>query len=99
IDGAGRIVIPKSLRDRMNLSPGARLHIFEEAGCLIILPDRPEPRLVEQDGFLALDFGTGGSRQYRLGRPLAKRESASSLSTLCVDEGCVRYPCTRARLG
>lgn len=58
IDGAGRIVIPKSLRDRMNLGPGARLHIFEEAGCLIITPDRPEPRLVERDGFLALDLGT-----------------------------------------
>jgi AbrB family looped-hinge helix DNA binding protein len=61
IDGAGRIVIPKPLRDRMNLTPGARLHIFEEAGCLIISPDRPEPRFVERDGFLALDLGTESS--------------------------------------
>jgi AbrB family looped-hinge helix DNA binding protein len=74
IDGAGRIVIPKPLRDRMNLTPGARLHIFEEAGCLIISPDRPEPRLVERDGFLALDLGTeasvntdsGAARQERI---------------------------------
>jgi AbrB family looped-hinge helix DNA binding protein len=61
IDGAGRIVIPKPLRDRMKLGPGARLHIFEEDGCLIITPDRPEPRLVERDGFLALDLGTEAS--------------------------------------
>ena len=61
IDGAGRIVIPKPVRDRMNLAPGARLHIIEEAGCLIITPDRPEPRLVERDGFLALDLGTDSS--------------------------------------
>jgi AbrB family looped-hinge helix DNA binding protein len=61
IDRAGRIVIPKSLRDRMNLTPGARLHIFEEAGCLIISPDRPEPRLVERNGFLALDLETEAS--------------------------------------
>lgn len=58
IDGAGRVVIPKHLRDRMNLGAGVRLHIFEESGCLIISPDRPEARLVERDGFLALDFGT-----------------------------------------
>jgi AbrB family looped-hinge helix DNA binding protein len=61
IDGAGRIVIPKPLRDRMNLTPGARLHIIEAAGCLIISPDRPEPRLVERDGFLAPDLGTEAS--------------------------------------
>lgn len=74
IDGAGRVVIPKHLRDRMNLGPGVRLLIFEEAGCLIISPDRPEPRLVERDGFLALDFGaeapisieSGATREQRI---------------------------------
>ena len=69
IDQAGRIVIPKRLRDRMNLGPGKRPKLFEKAGCLIITPDGPEPRLVDRDGFLALDLGTEASVVYatRLG--------------------------------
>jgi AbrB family looped-hinge helix DNA binding protein len=57
IDHAGRLVIPKPLRDRLNLRPGTRLHIVEQDGRLLLTPDRPEPRLVERDGFLALDLG------------------------------------------
>jgi AbrB family looped-hinge helix DNA binding protein len=59
IDAAGRLVIPKRLRERLDLRPGARLQIVEEEGRLILTPDRPEPRLVERDGFLVLDLAAG----------------------------------------
>ena len=74
IDGAGRVIIPKPLRERLNLVAGARLQIFEQGGCLIITPDSPEARLVDRDGFLALDLGVegpidmdpGGTREERI---------------------------------
>jgi AbrB family looped-hinge helix DNA binding protein len=60
IDAAGRLVIPKPLRKRLNLGPGARLHAYEEDGRLVLAPGRPAPRVVERDGFLAVDVGLEG---------------------------------------
>ena len=39
IDAAGRLVIPKPLRKRLNLGPGARLHAYEEDGRLVRIRD------------------------------------------------------------
>lgn len=56
IDGAGRLVIPKELRDRFGLEAGTRLHVDVREGGIHLSPDRPEPALVERDGFLVLDL-------------------------------------------
>lgn len=60
IDEAGRLVIPKPLRDRFGLTAGTRLHIRVEEGQILLSPERPEPRLVERDGFLVLDLPVEG---------------------------------------
>jgi AbrB family looped-hinge helix DNA binding protein len=67
IDAAGRLVIPKPLRDRLNLRAGARLHIAEEEGRLILTPDLPEARIVERDGFLVLELPDGLPPEVRAG--------------------------------
>jgi AbrB family looped-hinge helix DNA binding protein len=56
IDGAGRLVIPKPLRDRLRLTAGTRVSIDEVDGKLVLSLDRPEAELVERDGFLVLDL-------------------------------------------
>jgi len=56
IDAAGRLVIPKPLRDRLRLEAGTRLFISEEEGRLVLSVERAEPRLADRDGFLVLEL-------------------------------------------
>lgn len=56
IDGTGRIVIPKGLRDRLQLAAGTTLTISEDDGRLVLVPGRQEPRLAERNGFLVVEL-------------------------------------------
>jgi AbrB family looped-hinge helix DNA binding protein len=57
IDGAGRLVVPKAIRDRWGLRAGTVLRLREEGGRLVLSTEREEPALVEQGGFLAVELG------------------------------------------
>lgn len=52
IDSAGRVVIPKRLRDDLGLAPNIELEIFEEDGRLIIEPSTTRMRLVQRGNTL-----------------------------------------------
>jgi len=54
IDRAGRVVIPKPLRDGLGLAPGTKLEIAERDGCLVLVPPPGGVRLVPRaDGLAA----------------------------------------------
>lgn len=60
IDGAGRIVIPKRLRDRLALSGGEELEIEERDGRLEIhRPADASPLVVTPSGLLTMPTGPG----------------------------------------
>lgn len=52
IDGAGRLVIPKAIREELNLVAGSELQISAEAGGILLKVADSEPRLVPRQGLL-----------------------------------------------
>lgn len=55
IDGAGRVVIPKALRDALGLTPGQPLDIISRDGRLEIAPEPTPMRLVDDgEGVVAV---------------------------------------------
>lgn len=55
IDRAGRVVIPKPVRDATGLRPGQEVEIREREGLIEIEPVGKRMTLVERDGFLAAE--------------------------------------------
>ncbi|MBU6241931.1 MAG: AbrB/MazE/SpoVT family DNA-binding domain-containing protein [Acidobacteria bacterium] len=54
IDRAGRIVVPKSIRDSLGLAEGADLEIFVEDGRLVIEVPNPPKRLEKRGDSLVI---------------------------------------------
>jgi AbrB family looped-hinge helix DNA binding protein len=54
IDSAGRIVVPKRLRDNLGLAPGSELELQEQNGSLTLTPANRQSHLVKRDGVWTL---------------------------------------------
>lgn len=50
IDKAGRIVVPKKLRDAMQLTPGTQFQVERRGNTLVLEPEVVHARLIIQDG-------------------------------------------------
>lgn len=60
IDRAGRVVIPKDVRDRLSLAPDAHLELDTEGDSIRLTPIRPRSRsIVDVDGFPVIAAAEG----------------------------------------
>jgi AbrB family looped-hinge helix DNA binding protein len=50
IDKAGRIVLPKAVRDRLHLREGSELRLLETENGVTLMPLHQEPSMVLKDG-------------------------------------------------
>jgi AbrB family looped-hinge helix DNA binding protein len=57
LDKAGRIVIPKSVRDEMNLEPGDAVEISSNGDHVTLRPVCSAPRLRKEQGVWVFDSG------------------------------------------
>jgi AbrB family looped-hinge helix DNA binding protein len=57
IDKAGRIVVPKKMRDALHLVPGTRLTLHQEGDTITLEPEAKLRGLYRKDGILVYDFG------------------------------------------
>jgi AbrB family looped-hinge helix DNA binding protein len=60
IDKAGRLVVPKKLRDALHLVPGTRVVLRKEGEAIVLEPEAKPRGLSMKNGFLV----------YSIGRPL-----------------------------
>jgi AbrB family looped-hinge helix DNA binding protein len=60
IDKAGRIVVPKILRDALHLTPGTKIRVEREGDKLVLEPNIARARLVIENG-MPLIFAAEGS--------------------------------------
>jgi len=50
MDAAGRIVVPKPLRERLGLRPDTELEAVEQSGGVLLRPVEQRPSLIKVDG-------------------------------------------------
>jgi AbrB family looped-hinge helix DNA binding protein len=58
VDQAGRIVLPKSIRDALGLLPGTKVDISPYGAGVQVVPAGRTARLVEEDGALVSEGDT-----------------------------------------
>lgn len=54
IDKAGRVVLPKEVRERLGVQPGTELEVIEEANRIILRPVEKEAKTVVKNGLLVI---------------------------------------------
>ncbi len=59
IDSAGRLVIPKELRNRYGFQAGSRIRLIAGDDGVTLIPEFPRRRFVKRGPILTIDTGTG----------------------------------------
>lgn len=76
LDRFGRIVIPKKVRDNLDLGPGSQMRIEEIDNGIVLKPVHGEPNLIEKDGVLVFSGVSLGNIEDTLAKHRMDRSNA-----------------------
>ena len=76
LDRFGRIVIPKRVRDHLDLRAGSQIRIEETEDGIVLKPIYGEPNLIEKDGVLVFSGAAVGDIEDALRENRTERSSA-----------------------
>ena len=57
IDKAGRLVVPKKMRDALHLVPGTRLTLIQKGNAIVVQTESKPAGLYRKNGLLVYDSG------------------------------------------
>ena len=57
IDKAGRLVVPKKMRDALHLVPGTRLTLIQKGNAIVVQTEAKPRGLYRENGILVFDSG------------------------------------------
>ena len=63
LDRAGRIVLPKPVRDELRLSPGDSLEVESSEECIVLRPTRRKGQMKKEDGVWVFDSGEASTAE------------------------------------
>jgi AbrB family looped-hinge helix DNA binding protein len=75
IDAAGRVVVPKTVRDALHLAPGDTLSLESDGESLILRPVRPGSPLKKECGIWV----------FRSGRRVSREETNRALESVRIE--------------
>jgi len=76
LDRFGRIVIPKEVRNRLDLRAGSQIRIEETDNGIVLKPIHGVPNLIERDGVLVFSGASLGSIEDALEKHRKERSDA-----------------------
>ena len=76
LDRFGRIVIPKEVRNRLDLRAGSQMRIEETDNGIVLKPIHGEPNLIEKDGVLIFSGASLGNIEDALTKHRKERSKA-----------------------
>ncbi len=82
IDKAGRLVLPKAIRDRLHLVPGSEIDLILENECVKLVPHAPSAHLENKDGVLVFSSTSVSSADFDIADFINQQRAAVSTAVV-----------------
>jgi AbrB family looped-hinge helix DNA binding protein len=82
IDKAGRLVLPKAIRERLHLVSGSEIDLIVENDSLRLIPHTPSAHLQNKDGLLVFCSTSAASADFDIADFVNQQRAAASAAVV-----------------